>query len=83
LLEAMNFVALAAVLATLGMYGMARYVRSAKTAEAVGSVSKIAEAAAAYYDGSDSLQPAGTTQAPPARCAISPRPRRAASQPIR
>jgi type II secretory pathway pseudopilin PulG len=59
--EAMNFIALAAVLSALAMYGLARYVRHAKTAEAVGSVMAIAEAAAAYYDGSDATQPAGTT----------------------
>jgi type II secretory pathway pseudopilin PulG len=59
--EAMNFVALAAVLSALGMYGLARYVRHAKTAEAIGSVSAIAEAAAAYYDNSDGAQPIGTT----------------------
>ncbi len=59
--EAMNFVALAAILSALGMYGLARYVRHAKTAEAMGSVTAIAEAAAAYYDTSDATQPAGTT----------------------
>jgi type II secretory pathway pseudopilin PulG len=59
--EAMNFVALAAVLSALAMYGLARYVRHAKTAEAIGSVSAIAEAAAAYYDNSDGAQPVGTT----------------------
>jgi hypothetical protein len=61
LAEAMNLVALAAVLSALGMYGLARYVRHAKTAEAVGSVTAIAQAAAAYYDASDAKQPAGTT----------------------
>jgi len=59
--EAMNFVALAAVLSALAMYGLARYVRHAKTAEAIGSVSAIAAAAAAYYDNSDGAQPVGTT----------------------
>jgi type II secretory pathway pseudopilin PulG len=59
--EAMNFVALAAVLSALGMYALARYVKHAKTAEAIGSVSAIAEAAAAYYENSDGAQPVGTT----------------------
>ena len=57
----MNFLALAAILSAGGMYGLARYVRHAKTAEAIGSVTAIAEAAARYYDQSDSNQPAGTT----------------------
>jgi len=57
----MNFLALAAVLSAGGMYGLARYVRHQKTAEAIGSVTAIAEAAARYYDQSDSNQPAGTT----------------------
>jgi hypothetical protein len=57
----MNFIALAAVLSALAMYGLARYVRHAKTAEAIASVSAVAEAAAAYYENSDSAQPVGTT----------------------
>jgi type II secretory pathway pseudopilin PulG len=59
--EAMNFIALAAVLSALAMYGLARYVRHAKTAEAIGSVSAIAEAAASYYETSEGAQPVGTT----------------------
>jgi hypothetical protein len=56
----MNFLALGALLATLGMYGLARYVRHAKTAEAIGNVTAVGQAAAAYYNGSDAHQPAGT-----------------------
>lgn len=55
----MNFVGLAAILSALGMYGLARYVRHAKTAEAVGSVTAIAEAAASFYNASDTNQPVG------------------------
>lgn len=60
LVELMNFLALGALLAALGMVGLAKYVRHAKTAEAVGSVGAVAQAAAAYYNGSDAHQPAGT-----------------------
>jgi type IV pilus assembly protein PilA len=63
LLELFNALTLAAVLATLGMYGLGRYVRHGKTLEAVGSVRAIAQAAVAYYDESDSTQPAGGAQA--------------------
>ncbi len=59
----MNVITLAAILGTLGMYGLARYVRHAKTAEAVGSVQAIAQAAAAYYNGSDANQPVGAPEA--------------------
>ncbi len=58
--EVMNFVGLAAILSALGMYGLARYVRHAKTAEAAGSVTAIAEAAASYYNASDTNQPVGS-----------------------
>ncbi len=60
MLELMNLIGLTALLAALAMYGLARYVRHSKTAEAVGSTTGIAQAAAVYYDESDSLQPAGT-----------------------
>jgi type II secretory pathway pseudopilin PulG len=63
LLDLMNLLSLAAVLAALGMYGVARYVRHRKTLEAVGSVTAIAQAAVAYYNASDSTQPAGGAQA--------------------
>jgi hypothetical protein len=56
----MNFLALGAILTALGMYGIARWIRHGKTAEAVGSTTAIAQAAAAYYNESDSKQPAGT-----------------------
>jgi len=56
----MNGIALLCVVSALAMYFVARYVRHAKTAEAVGSVKAIAEGAAAYYEASASMQPAGT-----------------------
>ncbi len=48
------------MLGALAMYGVARYLRHSKTAEAVGSTTAIAQAACAYYNQSDSTQPAGT-----------------------
>ncbi|MDB4997056.1 MAG: hypothetical protein JWM74_4488 [Myxococcaceae bacterium] len=60
LIEVMNALALTCIVGALAMYFVARYVRHAKTAEAVGSVKALAETAAAYYDASDSTQPAGT-----------------------
>jgi type II secretory pathway pseudopilin PulG len=77
----MNFVTLAAILAGLAMYGLGRYVRHAKTAEAVGSLAALSQAAAAYYNGSDATQPAGTPEAaaramrhfpPPSRSSVPP-----------
>lgn len=56
----MNALALTCIVAALGMYAAARYVRHSRTAEAVGSVQALAAAAAAFYDGSDRDQPAGT-----------------------
>ena len=58
--EVLNFIGLAAILGALAMYGVARYLRHSKTAEAIGSTAAIAQAACAYYNQSDSLQPAGT-----------------------
>lgn len=60
LVELINLLAIVALLATVGMYGMSLYIRHGKTAEAVGNVSAIGQAAAAYYNGSDAHQPAGT-----------------------
>jgi prepilin-type N-terminal cleavage/methylation domain-containing protein len=60
LLEVINALALTCVIVAIAMFFVARYLRHAKTAEAVGAVKSIAESAAAYYDGSDSGQPAGT-----------------------
>jgi len=61
-IELMNFLSLAAVLGGLAMYLLGLYVRHAKTAEAVGSLAAIAQAAAAYYNESDSTQPAGAPE---------------------
>jgi hypothetical protein len=77
----MNFITFAAVLACLAMYGLGRYIQHAKTAEAVGSLAALSQAAAAYYDDSDSTQPAGTPEAaaramrhfpPPSRSSVPP-----------
>ncbi len=77
----MNFITLASVLACLAMVGLGRYVRHTKTAEAVGSLAAISQAAAAYYDQSDSTQPAGTPESaaramrhfpPPSRSSVPP-----------
>ncbi len=59
-IELMNFLALAGILGAISMFGLARYVRHTKTAEAIGSVTTIAQESAAYYNGSDATQPAGT-----------------------
>jgi type II secretory pathway pseudopilin PulG len=81
--EVMNYLTLAAFLSAFGMYGLARYVRHAKCAEAVGSATAIADSAAAYFDGSDANQPAGTTPEaahamrhfpPPSKASIPPEP---------
>lgn len=61
LLEVINALVIICAVGALAMYFVARYVRHAKTAEAAGSVKAIAEAAAAYYDTSDSAQPAGSS----------------------
>ena len=58
----MNFLSLAAVLTGLAMYGLGRYVRHAKTAEAIGSLAAIGQAAAGFYNDSDSTQPAGAPE---------------------
>ncbi len=80
----MNFVSLAGILGALGMYALGRYVRHAKTAEAVGSVQALAQAAAAYYNGSDASQPTGAPEAaaramrhfpPPSRASVPADPR--------
>jgi type IV pilus assembly protein PilA len=63
LLELLNAVSLAAVISALAMYGLGRYIRHGKTAEAIGSVSALAQAALAYYNDSDSTQPAGGAEA--------------------
>jgi len=60
LLELMNVISFVALLSTLGMYAVAKYVRHTKTAEAISSVDTIARGAAAYYNGSDFAQPAGS-----------------------
>lgn len=59
-LELMNVITLVALLSALGMYAVAKYVRHTKTTEAVSSVETIARGAAAYYNGSDFNQPAGS-----------------------
>jgi hypothetical protein len=61
-IELLNFVWLASALGALAMYGLGRYIRHAKTAEAIGSLAAIGQAASAYYDESDSTQPAGTPE---------------------
>jgi type II secretory pathway pseudopilin PulG len=80
-IELMNFLSLAAVLTGLAMYGLGRYVRHAKTAEAIGSLAAIGQAAAGYYNDSDSTQPAGAPESaaramrhfpPPSRASVPP-----------
>jgi type II secretory pathway pseudopilin PulG len=80
-IELMNFLSLAAVLTGLAMYLLGLYVRHAKTAEAVGSLAAIGQAAAAYYNESDSTQPAGAPESaaramrhfpPPSRASVPP-----------
>ena len=60
LIEVVNALALTCIIVAIAMYFVARYLRHAKTAEAAGSLNAIAASAAAYYDASDSGQPAGT-----------------------
>jgi type II secretory pathway pseudopilin PulG len=80
-IELLNFIWLASTLAALAMYGLGRYIRHAKTAEAVGSLAAIGQAAAAYYDESDSTQPTGAPESavramrhfpPPSRASVPP-----------
>ncbi len=59
--ELLNLLALIGVMSAIGMYALARYVRHSKTAEAIGSLTTLAHQTAAYYDTSDSTQPAGST----------------------
>jgi hypothetical protein len=56
----MTFVGLLALVSAGAMVLIARWIRMGKAAEAVGSTTAIAQAAAAYYNESDSRQPAGT-----------------------
>jgi len=56
----MNLMGLVGILLALGMYALARYMQRSKTVEAVSTVSALATSAAAYYNASDSTQPAGT-----------------------
>lgn len=60
MVELLNLLGLIGILSALGMYGLAQYVRHEKTVEAVGSVTAIAKSAAAYYESSDAMQPAGS-----------------------
>jgi type II secretory pathway pseudopilin PulG len=60
LIELINFLALGALLGAVAMFALARYERHSRTVEATGSLHAIAEGAKAYYEGSDSSQPAGT-----------------------
>jgi type II secretory pathway pseudopilin PulG len=57
LLATVGFISL---LGALAMYGVARYLRHSKTTEAIAQTTAIAQAACAYYNESDSTQPAGT-----------------------
>ncbi len=60
LIEAINALTLVCVAGAVAMYLYARYTRRERMREAENELSSIARLAAAYYEGSDANQPAGT-----------------------